>query len=211
MKIEETAIKIRNFFNDSTIKKTLIFLNKKDGDWNQFHAALDTIEDTCLAVESFLKYPNDLFVKNSYLSTYGLLQALFIQQDAVNYLKISLFGNSKKIDWNNSKYAELAKIMQIRNETIAHPVKTQHKGRNSKYTDDKITSCTIDRSSLTKDGFRYMLWMHSKTETKIIKFSEIIELQDKYLSAELESVLNKMRKEEKQHKAKLKVRSSAKC
>jgi len=204
LKIEEVAIQIRNFFNDSTIKKTLVFLKKKDGDWNQFCAALDTIEDTCLAIENFLRDPNDLFVKNPYLSTYGLLQALFIQQDAANFLKISLFGSSKKIDWNNSKYAELAKIRQVRNETIGHPVKTQHKGRNSKYANDEITSCTIDRSSLTKDGFRYMLWMHSKTETKTIKFSEIIELQDKYLSAELESVLKEMQKEEKQHKTKFK-------
>lgn len=204
LKIEEVAIQIRNFFNDSTIKKTLVFLKKKDGDWNQFCAALDTIEDTCLAIENFLRDPNDLFVKNPYLSTYGLLQALFIQQDAANFLKTSLFGSSKKIDWSNAKYAELAKIRQVRNETIGHPVKTERKGRKSTYKNDEITSCTIDRSSLTKDGFRYMLWMHSKTETKTIKFSEIIELQDKYLSAELESVLKEMQKEEKQHKTKFK-------
>ena len=55
LKIEEIAIQIRNFFNDSTIKKTLVFLKKKDGDWNQFCAALDTIEDTCLAIENFLR------------------------------------------------------------------------------------------------------------------------------------------------------------
>ena len=67
MKIEGIAIKIRNFFNDSTIKKTLVFLKKKDGDWNQFCAALDTIEDTYLAIENFLREPNDLFVKNPYL------------------------------------------------------------------------------------------------------------------------------------------------
>ena len=204
LKIEEIAIQIRNFFNDSTIKKTLVFLKKKDGDWNQFCVALDTIEDTCLAIENFLRNPNDLFVKNPYLSTYGLLQALFIQQDAANFLKISLFGRGKKIDWSNAKYAELAKIRQVRNETIGHPIKTERKGRNSTYVNDEITSCTIDRSSLTKYGFRYMLWMHSKTETKTIKFSEIIGLQDRYLSAELESVLEEMQKEEKQHKTKFK-------
>jgi len=204
LKTEEITTQISNFFSDSTIKKTLVFLKKKDGDWNQFCVALDTIKDTCLCIESFLRNNNDLFVKNPYLSTYGLLQTLFIQQGAVNYLKISLFGNSNKIDWNNSKYTELAKIRQMRNETIGHPVKTQRKGKNSEYTNDEITSCTIDRSSLTKDGFRYMLWMHSKTETKTIKFSEIIGLQDKYLSAELESVLKEMQKEEKQHKTKFK-------
>lgn len=203
-KTEDITIQIRNFFNDSTIKKTNVFLKKKDGDWNQFCAALDTIEDTCLAIQDFKKDPNDLFIKNPYLATYGILQALFIQQDAVNYLKISLFGKDKKIDWGNKKYIELAKIRQVRNETIGHPVKTQQKGKKSTYANDEITSCTIDRSSLTKEGFRYMLWMQSKTESKTINFSEIIELQNKYLSIELETIMKELQKEEKQHKSKFK-------
>lgn len=203
-KIRDTAKQIRSFFNDSTIKKTKVFLKKSEGDWSQFCAAIDTIEDTNLAIENFTKDPSDLFIKNPYLATYGLLQALFIQQDAVNYLKTSLFGSSKKINWNDPKYAELKKIRQIRNETVGHPVKTNQKGRGSKYTDDEITSCTIDRSSLSKDGFRYMLWMNSKTESKTIKFSEIIDQQDQHLGAELESVLKEMQKEEKQHKEKFK-------
>ena len=39
LKIEELPTQIRNFFNDSTIKKTNVLLKKKDGDWNQFCAA----------------------------------------------------------------------------------------------------------------------------------------------------------------------------
>lgn len=202
--IEEVATQIRDFFNDSAIKKTSIFLKKQDGDWNQFIAALDTIEDTCLAISNFQKEPNDMFVKNPYLATYGILQALFIQQDAVNFLKISLFGNSQKIDWKNKKYSELYKIRQVRNETIGHPVKTEQKGKKSKFTNDEITSCMIDRSSLNQDGFRYMLYMHSKTESRTIKFSEIIEMQNKFLSAELEEVMNELQKEENQHKEKFK-------
>ncbi len=204
LSIEGLVMKIRKFFDDSTVKKTNVFLKKKDGDWNQFFAALDTIEDTCLAIQNFQLDTNDLFIKNPYLATYGILQALFIQQDAVNYLKISLFGSIKKIDWSNTKYVELAKIRHIRNETIGHPVKTEQKGRKSTYINDEITSCTIDRSSLTKDGFRYMLWMHSKTDSKTINFSEIIKLQDKYLSAELETVMKELKIEEKQHKLKFK-------
>lgn len=202
LKISEISIKIRDLFNNSTIKKTKVYSRKHDGDWNQFCAALDTIGDTCLAIENFQKDPNDLFIKNPYLATYGILQALFIQQDAVNYLKTSLFGSSNKIDWGNNKYFELAKIRQVRNETVGHPVKTEQKGRKSKYTNDEITSCTIYRSSLSKDGFRYMLRMSSKTESKTIKFSEIIELQDKYLGSELKSVMKEIQKEEKQHKTK---------
>lgn len=204
LKITEISHQIRELFNNSTIKKTQVYSRKQSGDWNQFCAALDTLEDTCLAIEDFQKNPNDLFIKNPYLATYGLLQALFIQQDAVNFLKISLFGISNKIDWKDNKYSELFKIRQVRNETIGHPVKKENKGNKSKYENDEITSCTIDRSSLSKDGFRYMLWMYSKTEGKTIKFADIISQQDKHLGNELEMVMKEIQKEEKEHKTKFK-------
>lgn len=203
LKITKINHQIRDLFNNSTIKKTQVYSRKQSGDWNQFCAALDTLEDTCLAIENFKKDPNDLFIKNPYLSTYGLLQALFIQQDAVNFLKISLFGISNKIKWKDERYSELSKIRQIRNETIGHPAKTENKGvGKSKYKNNEITSCTIDRSSLSKDGFKYILWMHSKTETKTIKFADIISQQDEHLGNELEKVVKEIKKEEKEHKAK---------
>lgn len=211
IKIEEVetqvsgiSSKIRDFVNESTIKRTNIFAKKHEGDWNQFYAALDTIGDTCLAIEGFQKDSDNLFVKNAYLATYGILQALFIQQDSVNYLKTSLFGNDKKIDWTNSKYSELEKIRQLRNETIGHPIKTEKRRGKSKYQDDEITSCTIDRSSLSKAGFNYTLWMNSKTERKYISFSDVIGSQNKNLSIELEAILKELQKEEKEHKSKFK-------
>jgi len=204
LKIAEISHQIRGLFNNSTIKKTQVYSRKQSGDWNQFCAALDTIEDTCLAIENFQKDPNNFFIKNPYLATYGILQALFIQQDAVNFLKISLFGDSNKIDWKDKKYSELFKIRQVRNETIGHPVKKENNGKKSKYENDEITSCTIDRSSLSKNGFQYRLWMHSKTESKTIIFLDIISQQDKYLGNELEKVMEEIQKEEKAHKRKFK-------
>lgn len=195
---------IRDFVNNSTLKKTSIFMKKQDGYWDQFFVALDTIDDTCLAIQGFQKDLSNLFLKNPYLVTYGILQALYIQQDAVNYLKTSLFSNDKKIDWKNKKYLELAKIRQLRNETVGHPIKAKKKGGKSNYSNNEITSCTINRSSLSKEGFNYMLWMHSKTERKSIKFADIIKLQNKNLSAELELILKELQKEEKQHKLKFK-------
>ena len=102
------------------------------------------------------------------------------------------------------KYSELQKIRQIRNETIGHPVKTKQKGRESQFQNDEITSCTLDRSSLTKDGFEYMLWMHSKTERKNVSFPKLIKQQDTYLSVELQLLLQELQKQEKEHKLKFK-------
>lgn len=202
--VSDISSKIRNFVNESTIKRTNIFAKKHEGDWNQFCAALDTISDTCLAIEGFRNDSDNLFVKNPYLSTYGVLQALFIQQDSVNYLKTSLFGNDKKIDWTNKKYSELAKIRQLRNETVGHPVKTEKRKGKSKYQDGEMTSCTIDRSSLSKEGFQYTLWMNSATKRRYVKFSDVIGSQNKNLSTELEAILKELQDEEKEHKSKFK-------
>ncbi|UTC73258.1 hypothetical protein E4O02_04095 [Treponema sp. OMZ 791] len=51
--------------------------------WNQICSSLYVINDTILAIKSYLskKYPKDIGRK--YLYTYGILQALFTQQDAV--------------------------------------------------------------------------------------------------------------------------------
>jgi len=199
--ISQANHEIRNFINDSIIKKTNILLSKNDGYWNQLFSALDTTEDTSIAITDFIKAPADFFAVNPYVITYGLLQALYLQQDAVNHLKISLFGNTERINWQTT-YPGLNEIRQLRNETIGHPTRTTNNGRKSNYTNDEISTCTIDRSSLSKDGFSYMLWMHSKTEKKNINFLDTIKLQDKYLGQELRSILEKMRKEEKEHKSK---------
>lgn len=201
--INEISHRIGDFINNSTIKKTSIYSKKQDGYWDKLFAAIDTIEDTCLAIENFQKDPNNCFILNPYLSTYGILQALFIQQDAVNFLNVSLFGENKKIIWHKS-YPDLDNIRKLRNETIGHPIEAKQKGKQSKYAKDEISSCTIDRSSLSKNGFSYILWMHSKTEKKSINFTKIIELQNKNLSQELENILKGLQNEERQHKLKFK-------
>lgn len=202
--VASTTSKIRDFVNDSVIKKTSIFAKKNDGDWTQFFAALDTIEDTSLAIKGFQIDSDKLFTEHPYIATYGILQALYIQQDAVNYLKAALFGVGKKIDFKNDRYIELMKIRNLRNETIGHPIKASKKGKGSKYENDEITSCTIDRSSINNEGFKYMLWMHSGTQTKHVKFKDVVSLQDSVLGMELNLILKELQKEEKAHKSKFK-------
>lgn len=114
---------------------------------------MDSIVDTCFALESFQSDPSGLFKNNPYLLTYGLLQALIIQQDAVNYLIESLLGSDHVMSWRNNENITLANIRQLRDETIGHPVRREENLRKSEYTKDEITSCTIDRSTLTKEGF----------------------------------------------------------
>lgn len=109
--------------------------------WNKLTSALDVLEDSSWAIEYYLEsdYPKEM--KGKYLYTYGLLQALFVQQDAVNSLNIALLG--KKIDFQND-YPYANAVRDIRNDTIGHPT---NRGGN------KFIS--IAQMSMTKNGFYY--------------------------------------------------------
>ena len=60
--------------------------------WEKLWASMDAIEDTQLAINSYLELDTFNGYNGGYLYIYGLLQALNIQQDAVNNLSISLFN-----------------------------------------------------------------------------------------------------------------------
>lgn len=200
-KISEINQRIRNFINDSIVKETNIFSKRQDGYWSQFFSALDTIDDTCVAIDKFGKNKGDYFNQNPYLSIYGLLQALFLQQDATRHLKQAILG--KDINFKK-EYPKLFEIRQLRNETIGHPTKKENDRGKSNYRNNEVAYCTIDRSSLSNEGFGYMLWMNLKTDHKHIKFREIIDFQEDNLGIELSKILNEIEKEEMNHMEKFK-------
>jgi len=207
IKISRINNQIRDFLNSSAIKKTDIYLKKQEGCWDQFCAALDTIGDTCLAINKFQENSEAYFTNNPYLLTYGLLQAMVLQQNAVKYLKKSVLG--KDINFKKN-YPDLFQIRRLRNETIGHPIETKIKGKNSEYNKNEITICTINRYSLTKEGFSYILWMCAKNKHKHIKFQKIIDLQEACLSIELFKILKELELEESKHKNIFKNKSLSK-
>lgn len=64
--VNKITSQIQYFVNSSVIRKERMFFKKQDGIWDQFFVALDTIEDTCLAIQSFQVDSGDCFSKNSY-------------------------------------------------------------------------------------------------------------------------------------------------
>lgn len=192
-KIDQISSDIREALHDSTITKTNILLNKDKGFWDQLWTCLDTIGDTELAVKSFNDSSPESFYKSSYLQTYGLLQALYLQQDAVNNLKESVLG--KKINWEK-EHPDVFLVRTIRNESIGHPTKNaQNKLKKNIY-------CVIDRSSLSKEGFSYVMWSSDSFSKKSIKFSELISKQEDALFKELSGLSQKIKDEEVEHKKK---------
>ncbi len=81
--IDSLEESVRKYINTTRYQSDLI----KDLDnWNQICSSLDTIGDTSFSIQDYLaaKYPESTGLK--YIFTYGLLQALFIQQDAMRHL-----------------------------------------------------------------------------------------------------------------------------
>jgi len=79
-KIAKLEDEIRDFINIPRNQHRLLSDKNR---WNQICSSLDVIGDTSLALESYYncKWTSDAGMQ--YLLIYGLLQAIFIQQDAL--------------------------------------------------------------------------------------------------------------------------------
>lgn len=126
---------VRGHINTHRYQSVLLDDSKK---WNQICSSLDVIGDSLEAIQSYDQnaYPNDTGLK--YLFTYGLLQALFLMQDALRHL-------SEAFDIPFQLTDTLRRIRNFRNASIGHPTKQDQKGK--RYYN------YISRISMSKVGF----------------------------------------------------------
>jgi hypothetical protein len=118
-------------------------LRKDKQAWNEIVSSLDVIGDTELALGAYLSsYPSEIDDGMRYLLTYGVLQALYLQQDAVIHLSAALGGRSKKEILSDGR---LRTARDIRNQAVGHPTR--------KDRPKPITTHQISRISLGQHGF----------------------------------------------------------
>lgn len=129
---------VRNHINTHRYQSALLDDSKK---WNQICSSLDVIDDSLEAIQSYEQenYPDDVGLK--YLNTYGLLQALFLMQDALRHL-------SEAFELPFQLTDTLREIRNFRNASIGHPTKQDQKGK--RYYN------YISRISMSKGGFDLM-------------------------------------------------------
>lgn len=86
--------------------------------WNKLTSALYTLEDSSCAIEYYIEtaYPAD--VRGKYLFTYGLFQAIILQQDSIKSINKLLFN--KSVDFKE-EYPDAYKARELRNDTTGHP------------------------------------------------------------------------------------------
>lgn len=188
MNTHEYTKEIREIINEPRKQFHLI---KDKNFWSQLCSSLDVIEDCDLAITAFVEGDLGESFGEKYLKLYGLLQALFLQQDAVTNLCESL-GLQNDI----SSHPKLKEIRDIRNDSVGHPTK---RGKYKSYH-------FISRTSIKKMGFTLVSdFENSETKSRKISVADLIEDQKKYLSNILKNVIDISRTEEKEHKDKFKM------
>jgi len=82
--IPELEEQIRNFINSPRKQYTLL---QDRADWNKLCSSLDVVGDTELAIDAYMGSINESATDGQkYLILYGILQVLFVQQDAVKHM-----------------------------------------------------------------------------------------------------------------------------
>lgn len=130
-----------------TEKQAVLLNNQRK--WLQLTAALNVLEDTAYAIEYYrdTEYPCD--IRGKYLFTYGLIQALFVQNDSIISIYSSLFGKDEKILKKEfkEKYPKVYRIREMRDDVVGHP--TFRNGNQF----IRLAQC-----SMNKDSFFYIKW-----------------------------------------------------
>ncbi len=180
-------------------KKHILMAQKPK--FSQLCSALDVLGDSELAINSFTasaqKNTKDEYGK-LYLETYGLLQSLFIQQDAVCHIYESLDVDIEKLDC-----PKLINIRNIRNSSIGHPSK---KDRPKPTTYNHIV-----RPSLSRNGFELMTYSTSGLEHKNVNFDKLIKTQRAQICSILAKIIHELENEYQEHKKKFEGEHLSKC
>jgi hypothetical protein len=103
-------------------------------DWNFVCVAMDVIEDACLAIKNFLDFSLDGPTKyentgERYLRLYGLLNAVYIQQQALVEL-YKIMGCHSPSDVSN-EFRKL-RITEVRHQLASHGVNYQNPASRNK-------------------------------------------------------------------------------
>ncbi len=182
--VYNTLTQVRDLINKPR-KQTSLLANKKL--WNQLCSSLDVIADTLVIFKFYRDKDVSTKIGEKYLRIYGVLQAIFVQQDALRHLLDSL-NLSSAIPLDDP---ELKKIRNIRNESIGHPTKqgggkSYHVIRQSENMDDQFLL-----ASYFSDG---------RSEFKEIDVNNLIEKQLEFTNTALVKIKELLIQERGEHK-----------
>jgi len=187
IRVKKIETAVRDHINTHRYQSVLL---KDSNAWNQICSSLDVIGDTLCAIESYQSEPFPDNVGLKYISSYGILQALFIQQDALRHLS-EAFG----IDYKEN--AVIKEIRENRNAAIGHPTKQTRKG--SKYYNH------ISRISISKSGFDLLRFSESRPHEMVrVDILAAIIGQLDGIAEDYQKIVDKLNEVDRMHREKFK-------
>ncbi|NHZ86725.1 MAG: hypothetical protein GWP19_12755 [Planctomycetia bacterium] len=117
-----------------------------DDKWNLLCVSMDTLEDT---IEGLKYYELNGFGKDDsskYIHLHGVLQLIFIQQNAIKGL-FSIFNGK---NFHKSNFPTWSEIRDLRHKVTGHPTQ--------KDCGNKIKRIYLSRISIEDDGFDLIIW-----------------------------------------------------
>jgi hypothetical protein len=191
-KIRDLEVQIRDYINHYRNNHVLVQDLVK---WNILCSSLDVVGDTELAIEDYKHLDGGQGDGFNYLAVYGILQVIYVQQDAVRHILESLDVPLKLIDPGLLK--DTLYVRSIRNKATGHPSK-HGKGKQP------LSSHFISRISLSLAGFTLMSAEGARTQFNNISISDLLQKQEAGTTHALEIVVEELRKREEAHKMKFK-------
>lgn len=183
--IEQLVSEIRDNINKPRKKHVLL---QNHASWMMLCSALDVIEDTDCGLEAFLTTDVNHFNDgNKYVYVYGTLQALFVQQDALEHM-------AEAIEIPYTRESTLTEIRKIRNNSIGHPTKSDRQ--------TPIAFNFISRITIGNQGFTLATAYGDGTQTcyKDVDIPDLIAKQRSILSGVLCDVIETLRRAEMEHR-----------
>jgi hypothetical protein len=157
--------------------------------WHQLCTAMDIIDDVESAIDAYLTndFPRD--IGERYLRVYGILQGLFLQQDALSDL-IKTVHPARAIRQNDV----LKDIREARNASVGHPTQLKRHGT--------LSTHGIVQNSMGKEGFDLLSYPDPSGKLfQHVPVRQLIEQQRAETARILTEVIDELRAKEEAHRA----------
>jgi len=169
---------IRDYVNNAKLYERY-FENQLD-EWEILCVSMDTLGDTCLSLEYYETSGIGNVYGEKYLKLYGLLQAIFLQQDSIRQI-YRVFLESKLEHCSDSAWI---KIRDLRNLTVGHPIE---KKLIKKKHETETKRCFISRVTIHSDGFQLIVWNVEKGKKEFEEVN-LKSLYEKYKAEAIENL-----------------------
>jgi hypothetical protein len=138
--IESAVGQIREATEYPMLRET--YFESRVDEYNKFCVALDTLEDSVLAIRDYCQAGFGDREGENYLRLYGLFQAVFLQQDSIRSLWEVAFEGEFPAPATNSAWKI---IREIRNDATGHPIEVT---RNTEIRRTFVSRAHLERGKL---------------------------------------------------------------